>query len=512
MAQVITTVMTVIVLLLVAIGALKGWSNGISRMAVRFLTIILSIIFAALIASSVGNSIINQYNADTSKTIFDAIKSSDPSLAESLKWILEIDSAPIKYIAAIPVTLVICPIMFVPLFVIISALMMIPQAIFCAIFRLTKKKNNVGTKLCGLLLGALQGLVVSAMIFMPMVGVSSAISESVAILNTGAPNDESTIEITEPYNEYVKGVTEGPLVKTLSFFGAKITYNSIATIKIDGDSINMTELVPDTTKIYAKSTHLSGFDWKSVNEDNKATINSIVETLLTNKYYSTLLTSLIREVAYSYSSGAMPFELGEPFNNFVSEAVAILQTIDTDTVSEDVHTILDVYYVLSEDGVFMAMEATSDEMLVSLTKTNEDGTTTISKVITIIKSNNRIKSLITLLTKLSISVMSNQTGIDANISEAYDGVKGGLNDALQITKDGKSEEEYLSEVSDSIEATLNDNGIALDKEIINNMAKFVSDNFEAGQEVTDDDMNDIILSYYDAYLEAIGAKGETPAE
>ena len=142
-------------------------------------------------------------------------------------------------------------------------------------------------------------------------------------------------------------------------------------------------------------------------------------------------------------------------------------------------------------------------MLTTLTKRDENGITTVKKVIDTINKNERTKPLTTMLTNLSVSVMRDATGLDESTLATGDNIKASINaKTMKLNKsDYASEEEYVAAVSDSLDETLKENNINLEKEVVDNMAKYISDNYGDKSEISDEEANDILLYYFDAYLE-----------
>ena len=72
---------------------------------------------------------------------------------------------------------------------------------------------------------------------------------------------------------------------------------------------------------------------------------------------------------------------------------------------------------------------------------------------------------------------------------------------MSIDKESyETEEEYVAEISNALDATLKSNQIELEKEIVDTMAQYVADNFSDMEVLTDEEVCDVIIYYYDAYL------------
>ena len=97
-------------------------------------------------------------------------------------------------------------------------------------------------------------------------------------------------------------------------------------------------------------------------------------------------------------------------------------------------------------------------------------------------------------------------GVSEDVVAVYENLKTGLQDVTALRKDDyETDEEYKGAVSDKLDETLKGEGIELETDIIDKMADYVADNY-AGAELSDADVDDILLSYYDAYK----ATGELP--
>ena len=109
------------------------------------------------------------------------------------------------------------------------------------------------------------------------------------------------------------------------------------------------------------------------------------------------------------------------------------------------------------------------------------------------------------------------------IEELYTNVHSGVSNILSIEfaydpEQYETEEEYkevyTEQISTELEQTLTNNGITgVDEETLNEMATIIADkNIErqaAGDtEITDQDVNDAILSYYEAYAQKHGLSGD----
>ena len=120
-----------------------------------------------------------------------------------------------------------------------------------------------------------------------------------------------------------------------------------------------------------------------------------------------------------------------------------------------------------------------------------------------LNENEHTRSLTGVLTKVSVSVMAKAygDGLGIDTEQTYENVKSGLSKISGIDK-GLTDEEYTAEVASTINTTLKDSEIDLEPGVVDEMAKYVTENYKEklDGELTDEELDDIIISYYDAYL------------
>ena len=504
--SIVTTILTVLGIVALVVGALKGLSQGAPRQLIRLLTIAASIFASIGIAALFYNKVSGFFDGKTSEELYNWVTGLKFIPAGiDFSWMMNFDPAALKDILIIPMTLITLPLICTGVFAILYGLTKIVHVILCGVFGLSKKRNNLITRLLGILLGAVEGVAVLMMFILPIVGLSSSVETAVAVINEKYPEEESTESINEIYTTYLQPVTEHTTVKTLGKLGGNAIFEGLVTVEEEGEKINMSDLLPDALQIYANAGKLKGYSWQNLSPEHKEGIQNISDVIESNPYFTRLASNVLRGFAQAIENGAIPVAVEPPFDTIVNEALTIFATSTPENLNTDIDTILSVYFLLSDHQILASFNKGSDEMLSALTKTNAEGKTPVSEIIEVIKQNERTKPLITFLTKLSVSVMADSLGLDENTVETYENIKTGLNETLKIdredfTEGEEGEEEYKAAISESIDTTLKDNGIEIEPEIVDTMADYVADNFEEIEEITDDEINDVILSYFDAYV------------
>ena len=484
-------------------SALKGLSRGIARQIIRTLTVGASAGFAVWLAKFPYHKyVVPFFDSRTTEEIIESIKGFGVIPAETdLSILYSFDSSTLKYLLSLPVALILIPVLFILIFLILKFITHIIHAIICGILGFRKSNNNAFTRLLGFALGAVQGAAVALLLLTPVIGYAAVYESTVATLTAEMPDDPTTVTLSTTYDRFVKPTAEHPVTKTAKKYGVDLLFSYLVTVNVDYTTpITMTDKVPGAAEIYAEARKLAGADWKGLNEDQEAAVKAIIAKLDEDDYFAGLVSGIVRGAAKAYTYGKLGFEIPEPFGSLASSAVSIFHTTDRTNIAGDLYTLADVYFVLSRDGVFYAFleeDATGALLEVVSKRDPVTGNTPIKDVINTIESNPRIKPLISTLAKLSVTVMTDALGEEG--AQIFESVSTGLTNTLAISKEGKTDEEYVSEVSESISKTLSENNIKIDKEIVDTMAQYVSDNDLASKEGTT--AEDILITYFDAYLE-----------
>ena len=503
---------------LALIGALAGLSRGLYRQTVRTVTVILAAVLSFIAIGLLYSAISTELEGKTMTDIINLLIENgiltsdvDTALIENL------DMKTAELVLALPLGLVVAPILFLICFILLSAILMILHLIICALCGFKSSRNTATTRLVGFVLGLLQGAAVAGLLLMPFIGIGNMAKESLTVLEDNAGEEEFTKDLSELYHTYAEEFVENPAISVYSTIGINALYESIATVKIDSETeANLTKLAPDAALVATEAIKLRGVDMNNLTASDEAAVDAMLTAIDNNDYFAEILAGLLKSASYAYTNGAIEIGLEDPFASIIDSAANVFHTSSRDNIKGDLNTIVDVIFILSRDGVLSSFSEGSDAILDTLTAKDANGDTTVNKVINVIKSNERIKPLVTVITKISLSVMSEQIGIGEDVTETFENIKQSINtDILTIKKENyETKEEYVAEVSTALDNVLKDNQITIEKEIVDTMAEYVADNYGDIDEITDDEANDIILSYYDAYLEYLETgnipEGTTP--
>jgi hypothetical protein len=215
------------------------------------------------------------------------------------------------------------------------------------------------------------------------------------------------------------------------------------------------------------------------------------------------------------------------------EAVSILGSEKTNetTLGENLTTFVNVYFLLSDEGVLAVFDKTEDgattnedALTEALTKKDEDGNTVLNKVINELDKNENTRTLIPLVGKLAVTALYDTLGIPEGAEEAYEAVKDGISDVLALDTTNMSEAEAKASVTETLTETLDGIGISvsadgaegtISSEAVEVMADYVLENQQAikdkleqenidPENISDADILNVLLSYYTEFLEKQG--------
>ncbi len=506
-------ILPVFVLIFVVIGALNGFRRGVSRQVIRLCLIAGSIILSFWLTGIALDKFLQTFDSMTSEQMYNyLLKIPFFANGPDISWIKNLEVGVVKALVAVPTALIISPVVFIVLFEVFRIVSLILHVVLCGILGFSKRRNNIFTRLLGMCVGALTGVVIAGVFMLPVVGLGNAYSYTVTTLSQEKPEEPITSQLTQYYNTYAKPLVDSPAYKFYNKIGLGAIYKNMTTVNIDGTETDATTVLPDCVLIYSEGGKLKDTDFKKLNDSDKESMLKIIDIISQNPTLLNISSGLVRSLSNAIANGGFNIQVEEPLKEVVNDGFSIFTDMKNEHFSEDMKIILYTYFILSDDNVILAFDKDTDAVLNALTVKDANGITTVNRIIENLRKSERTAKLVSSVSKISVIVMSQQLGVP-NSENLYNSVKEGLKGTLQINKaDYASQEEYLAAVSASIDSTLKANSIELEQGIIDNMAIYVNDNFSDKEEITDADADELILSYYDAYLKSQENPGESGGE
>ena len=497
-----------LVLVLGLIGFVKGATRGIGRQGVRTVTVVISAVLSYFATRNMLPLLVDFFEGKTMLEMMKQIKVDGLfELNEKLTALFaNIDTKTMEEILNLPLAVFVLPLCFAIIFIIISAMMLLIHICVSGILGYIKERNNFFTRLLGALLGLVQGVLVAAVILVPVTGITNVVNEAKS--RSEEPNAVITFA-----DKYLCEVSNSPIHKTITKFGGEKLFQSLTTIPMDKEHIDARESVYNILHIMEEWQKLGEANLSEMNEEQQAHLTEIVDTIGEDPSISTSIAALVRSMlATPEVRESILAKFDEPFRGFFNEWISVLAQCNKDTLREDMDTLLDVLIIMAEHDVLEAFMAhDSEAMKEALTRNDENGENVITLLVNRFNENDRTAPLVVTLARLSLTLMAGDESLnlDEESLDTFNNVKEGLTESV-LTLDkssyGEDTEAYINDVAEALDTTLTENGITLDDGVIDTMAQYISDNNELISELeTMDDatLTNILIQYYLAHPEVV---------
>ena len=488
---------TVIILIAcVLIELFAGYRRGVFRQALHFIAFAAAAIIAYFSVDGIIQELylsLGLVDGATLEQMVTAMKA-DPDMAQFITsdveaFLLALDPKILEY----SFTLIIGTVSTFIFWLYFLICNLVAKVIWFIVKLFIPKGQGVATKMPGLVLGAAEGLIFAAILMLPFANVAGLVREAYGIVaeSEGETNEETMAF----YEQELASFAEDGVLVAIDNVGGRALYDKYFTVSIDGEAYNLRDEIMTTLKIFITDVPaLSETDWYSLSENDKAAIGSIIDTLGESEYISRIIAGVMSATFTALEDSELPVEIEPPFDSLLKSGISIFANANHKYLGEDLTTLKEVYFIFSDDGVLNAILEGGD-LTEAFVRRDANGDTTVSKIIAVINENERTKSLLTELTKISITVISSEMDLGDDVTEVYENIMEGVNNILSTTSDDPEE------ISALLNETLYNNGIELEEPIIDNMAEYIASEFGDMDEVSEEDFNDIILNYYDSYLE-----------
>lgn len=501
----ISLILTGVFLIVTLLGTVNGITRGVGRQAIRITTVIASLIFAFFMTLS-GSSILSKFCVD--KSLGEALMSVELHRyfnKETMDVLFCFDAETAEQLLALPFKTVLLPFVFSALFFIIALFTLLVYLTMCKLFCAPGGRMSKLSRTLGAVLGAVQGVIMATVLILPVLGVADLAADTNARFLEKHDGNVEGNAFCEIYDSYIDDVNANPLFGFINTVATEPICNGLATAEIEGERVNLRDTASQIIVTSEDLIPLGEFNWADPTPEERGELRRIVTSLSDDTYVSSVLAGTLRGIATALDKGIIDMKFEEPALGLIKGIMQVFTTLDAENLSLDIRTVLDVYDLLVEEQVITAMsEGGTDGVATALIAKDAEGKTVIRRIIAKIEENEHMKSLVTVFTKLSLSIMMDNIGVD-NGAEIYESIKEGLAAVIAIDKDAYgSDEEYRAAVSSALDTTLKAHDIDLHPDIVGGMSDYVVENLSDVDEITDDEIYATIFSYYDAYSEHIG--------
>ncbi|MBQ8321286.1 MAG: CvpA family protein [Clostridia bacterium] len=495
---VLTVLFVIVVLLKTRKGAKRGAYQQPIHLGVVLVGAIISFIATLILSSSIFTAL-DGYTMEELVLTLEGLTGS-PIDAGMRDVILSFEPSTIMSLLALPVALL-CPIIFTICYFAVSIVTNIIYQIICKAAAVQKRRDTKG-KVIGAALGALEGVIVMTLFLVPFSSILNLTQTVTAEIET---DDREIAEVFDSIDSFA----ETPVLQLASFAGGDFLTKELTTVHVQDSDVNLSNEIAVCFDIFNNVSLLSDIGEGGVSDDQRAAVDAIIAALRRSDY----LPMLLSEGTHAISAlvfGDLPDTPTKPEEKLTKALADMLATSTADTIIDDIVMIKDAAFLLIDNGVFEALEGGDESAITDLlSKRDAEGNSVIKQAIRLLTTNPRTTGIITALNEMSVALMCQSMGIEGDAAQVYEDLKQGLNDVAAITPDSyETEEEYHEALGETLNQTLVNNGIELEEEVLDNMTGYVGDYLEEAREngtldeqLTDENVTEIILTYYDAYLQ-----------
>lgn len=510
---IITAVLGISTALLVLFGILSGKKRGMKRQLVKTATVITAALIALLISSIVSDLIIDYFTSisDIPAVLLEAMGINVGKSAAGL------NTFDVRYLIAIPVAFIISPLIFLLSYVLFHFILKIPAFFIVRRLKLPKKATSTGDRFIGMAIGLVQSIIVAAIIFTPVTGLLNTVDDAFEPMYD--KESDSLNDVIATYELDIQPITDNFMVNFLGAMGGNLIYDGVSTVSIGDNSYNMSdEVATPLVKIMLESENLGSLDLAKLTKEQQNSINTIIEALGESNYIS----GIMADVLIVYTDSLKSSEDLAADANLKEVTDATLGAIGSmaeenkgnNNLASNLSTITEVYFMLSDYDVLTSIkdgEKSPVDALLEVVEETPDGKkiTVMSKAASVFNENDHTVPIVTALTKVSIASLAGSLDTDTDITLLYEDVKAGFEGITEIDRN-LEKDEYVNEVAVKLEDSLINNGIELEADVIDGMAEHVYENYDeifssgdgdSDGTLSDYEMNNVMLSYYEVYLD-----------
>ncbi len=490
----------------------RGFFRGARLQLLSTCTIFTAILASVLITRLASNSILKFATVDNFELMLTKTVGNTQTTATVVNALNELPTETVQYVLSIPIAVFFAPFMFLAVYGVVRVVLFVAQRVIKHVFRIGKPKS-LTERFAGLCLAAVEAVMVFSILVLPATSVISFADEVMGSISTSSDGesaeaeDAGFAELKENYVSHVQpAFAENPafLIANRSVNDSIVKAVSHVGASVDGQDLRE-EFIEIVEMILVDVPALKESNLKQPSDGDKARITALIDKLAANGIISNILSGTVSTTAKLIDVETLGISVEPPLDTIVNDVMELLKTCTAETFKDDLYLIKDIYFLLADENILVNL-GNEDLLLDALTAKREgEEENAVQKLVSLINDNERTKPLITTLTKLSITMLASQLGnSDFTSEETYESLKGTMNEVLSVkNNEFETHEEYIEALTDTLDSNLKDNGIEIEREIVTGIAEYIDSTYPEASELTDEEFNDVLLSYFDAYLDYV---------
>lgn len=472
--QYISLGLVAITALIVLINLLKGLIRGLKKTIGSLAAIIISAVIAVIVTF-----IICKPSSPAMVWLMDSIRGllSEGEIQEI--FAIEALGETISYYFS----MILAPFVFLVLYIVLSIIVSIIVAIAVKFIPPKEKPAPVIHRLGGLGVGIVCGLLVSAIVLMPVVGVLNTVIDVAGSDTIEIEDDEITQLLDEAANDQIFAVYSAC---------CGWMFDSMTSVDFRGERVYLKNDIGVVLAIVGSVEKLSG-DTEDFTQEHVDALDHIVDSLDKSPLLKHSISGILSEMASKWVAGEEflgmeKIDAGELLNPIIDTMIEIISTSNKDNIAEDMHTLIEML------GVFVKhdMLSNTDDYQAMLSTLGREGV--ITELIDIANKNERMSVLSDQITRLSIRALASTIGIPKNAEEKYNNL---MNDIAKSLNDsiGMSEVERFEYCKEHISDSLDKYGVEAEGMALDHITESIIYDLGSKSEVDGETVSEFFIIY-----------------
>lgn len=458
-----------ITLFFVFINAIKGLIRGLKKTIVSLIAVVASAIVAAILTTIICLPEMGIVS-DLSEELM-SLMATGP-MAELLA-IREVNDLLSRYLF-----MIVAPFIFVALYTVLSLIIGIVAGIVAKRVKIGNNAPKVANKLGGLGVGIVCGILVSALILVPVVGIIDIVV-SASQVNVGA-SESHTVDAgdNDLYNAYL--VTSGRM------------FDAFASSEYDGQRVYLREDMKVVLSMATNAGALTG-NAAQFGDDQIRALHAIIDETDKSPIWKGAVSGVTSDMSGKWMSGETfmgqeKINAGDLLTPTLDSVLEVMSTSDSTTIIADLNTYADMMEVLVSHG----MLAHGDNYELMLTKLSQEGI--ITKLVAVAETNPRMDAFANEISNLSVRALALSIRVPDVDEEQYDFLMENIAGALNESGD-MSDSERQDYVENHIEDLLDDYGVEVGGEASRDIAASLINNLGDEDNLEAEDIDDFFADY-----------------
>lgn len=486
----INMILTILIGIVAVFEFLGGFRRGVFRQVLHSALVVSAAVVSYYVTEMLVEGLVMGVDQHTINDFLMSLAGSGNPLVSFIPYITFAG-----WILVLPVATVVAPALFSLIFIVLSIVIKVVYAIL-SIF-VIRVRHDILLKAVGGVLGAAEGVLIVAMVMFPAYSIVYMAEDTVDVLRD--KDDGSYTSVIETYDSIADQITENPFFTLMEDMGGKQILEEFFTITIDGEKTNLVHEVDTVVGVVLDVSKMDHDSFVMPDQEHKDMMLAAADSVEGSIYLTTLVVNMFTDLGHAAQDGILPIPVSSSFESLIMSTVGVFASTSRDNIHSDIDTILEVYFMIADSGALKAYdtEGGENQMKDALIAQDEDGNTVISRVVDKLKENKHMNSIVTAISEMTIKLLADSLGVDYDTINAYNEIKNGFNDILAINPDDYTPEEYVEVRDSAIHDVLAEQGVELDKETINELGNFVDENFSDIDELTEENLNDFLLHYFE---------------